>query len=164
MKKKIEIFEIRVLKFAIRMIIQQKFKWRCENACETLRSILTPAEFAPMASFIEKKKLKCIRNNTPKQEKKINHSLVKRALGTFHTETNVVFGITITNYTQYEPCEVESIQARTSSTNKAPLQCKIGCAVHIRYIISTNEDVQYEQGILSVRMMIWSTSKAHRRQ
>ena len=39
-----------------------------------------------------------------------------------------------------------SVQARMCSTNQAHLQYKRGCAVRIRHIFSTSEDVQYKSG------------------
>ena len=39
-----------------------------------------------------------------------------------------------------------SVQAKICSTSKAHLHYKRGCAVRIRHIISTREDVQYKVG------------------
>ena len=41
------------------------------------------------------------------------------------------------------------------------MQFKQGCAVGIKYIFSRSEDVQYEQGIPSVQMRMYSTIKAY---
>ena len=40
------------------------------------------------------------------------------------------------------------------------VQYKRGCADQVRHVISTNEDVQYKQGMSSVQMRMFSTSKA----
>ena len=50
---------------------------------------------------------------------------------------------------------------RMCSTSEAYLQYKQACAVRIRQMITTSQDVQYERGISSVRMRMCSTSEAH---
>ena len=45
------------------------------------------------------------------------------------------------------------------SMNQAHPQYKRRCAIRRRHIISTNEDVQYEQGTSSVQMRMCSTRK-----
>ena len=47
------------------------------------------------------------------------------------------------------------------STNQAHLPYKQGCAVRIKYIFRTSEDVQYESGTSSVQARMCSTNQAH---
>ena len=61
---------------------------------------------------------------------------------------------------QYES-GTSSVQARMCSTNQEHLQYKRGCAVRIRQMFSTSEDVQYESGTCSVQAMMCSTSEEH---
>ena len=53
---------------------------------------------------------------------------------------------------------ISSVPARMCSTNQVHHQYTRECTVRARHIISSNEDVQYEQGTSSVQARMCSTA------
>ena len=57
--------------------------------------------------------------------------------------------------------DTSSLRARMCSMNQVQHHYKRGCAVRIRRIFSTSDDLQYKSGTFSIQTRACSTNRAH---